>query len=492
MCVVSYDPVAASVAKTNIIDNDTPEDEAMVDIHNCQQGREGCLSRSMRRTGRVCVIFSLVLLTLSNLYLRMLNNSNNTTGNHDETLLLQDHNYIQNQELPQSTTACAPTTVPVQDDAWGAQRHEMLFAREQIPGVSSQPNDGHQTGFAIEGLVAFDGRLHMAYGDMDWNTGPIEMFAWDPQRAQWIYVGDVGSEEIRFLRKTETALYAPETDAHDEVVRRTQGLVYKLECGAYSWAITGDPIVPSAHNYDLAVLPRSGDLLVSTGSRHGAAAQLAISRDQGKTWSEFYRIATPQDHYSRIYFIGATEDFIFIYGTVLGGKYSVPFASIRYKDEDKFQIIGNINITAPINSTSPDQWPYLVPVIHKNEMIVAAYLHHFPGRGGHVASYRVAGRHFAPADPWPKIDETARSELVAWTQDMDPNKLLVLMKEAQGLAAVFRTDSLAGDPVWDRAILLDPLDNGDEYISLAILLNDLYLGTKQGNLYVVREFYKPA
>lgn len=507
----SYAPVPTLATTTDTATTTEDDDDDDNDTRFLARGKQemDLLFSSTRRTCHFCGIssfspFLLVVLVAAAIavlsYLSMAEHQGTATSS----------------SSPLSSSVCAPISVPVHDQTWGTQHWQLLFARDEIPGVATQRvNVGEETGFAIQGLVAFDGRLHLAYGDMDYNTGPIEMFAYDPvvataagggaaaAKGLWIYLGTLGTEEVRFLRPAAAqhggVLYAPETDAHDQVVRDTQGVVYQLQCGAFSWSIAGLPIVPSAHNYDLAILPGTGDLVVSTGSRHGSAAQLAISRDQGQTWTESYRHPTPANKYSRIYFVGTTEDFWFIYGEVCGNGDSRPFALIRYfndKDDDSFQSIDTINTTAPADATSPNDWPFLVPVIHQNEMIVAAYVGGFP-KGRHIASYRVVGREFVPIDPWPKVveDDSTSSELVAWTPDtVDPkNRLLVLMKSRDnGKAAVFRTNSLAGG-VWERALLLDQLlDEDDEYLSLALLLNDLYLGTKQGNLYIVREFYKPA
>ena len=109
-----------------------------------------------------------------------------------------------------------------------------------------------------------------------------------------------------------------------------------------------------------------------------------------------------------------------------------------------------------------------------------------PPTGAHLESYRVLGRRLVPSDPWPKINDK-QSELVAWTQDADPNKLLVLMQCCQGVVAVFCTNSFQKERiVWERALLLErPLPDDDDYLSVTLLLNDLYLGTRNGNSYKV-------
>ena len=77
----------------------------------------------------------------------------------------------------------------------------------------------------------------------------------------------------------------------------------------------------------------------------------------------------------------------------------------------------------------------------------------------------------------------------------DPNRLLVLVQEKKkkhGRAGVFRADSLQRGSVWEQTLVLEALPKDDSFVSMALLNNHLYLGTKRGNLYVVRELYKPA
>ena len=76
-------------------------------------------------------------------------------------------------------TLCRPISTPVADGP-GSQQLELVASRPQIPGIAEQPTERGQV---LGVLAAFDGRLHLGYGDYSDNTGPIAMFAWDPMPA---------------------------------------------------------------------------------------------------------------------------------------------------------------------------------------------------------------------------------------------------------------------------------------------------------------------
>ncbi len=65
------------------------------------------------------------------------------------------------------------------------------------------------------------------------------------------------------------------------------------------------------------------------------------------------------------------------------------------------------------------------------------------------------------------------------------------MRGADGSASVQRTDDLSvGAGAWDELAALAPRPT-DEYMSMALLRNDLYLGTRLGALYALRELDRP-
>ena len=375
---------------------------------------------------------------------------------------------------------CADITIPVKDE-WGARRLELLFRREQIPDINLQPT---KNGQILRSLWAFDGRLHLGYGDETNNTGPISMHAWDPTQQAWVFLGTLYTEQMKHFRPGPGVLYSPEADAKGE--ERSNG-VYELKCGSMSWSFAGNPINGSAHLYDLAV--QGSRILVGTGSRSHKPAFLMASDDQGETWMELFRHESPPGMYSRIYNVGATDNVTFVSGRVKQhGESKSGFAYIRYTGEASFEPISNMEIASPQNSS---KLPYLVPVTHRQEMVITAFTL-TPPRGQNHGSYRISGKELIVDDPWPKINGKQCS-LENWAPDPNQDRLLVLMQCSDRSAGVFRTASLERDPVWETALLLPPLkDDGDTFTSMSLLLNDLYLGTRHGNLYIVQELYRPA
>ena len=454
-----------------------------------------------------------------------------------------------------SPTGCAPITIPVNDQKWGRQTHELLFRRDQIPGLNLQEQQGKQINnekdeekkerrFILKALTAFDGRLHMGYGDENLNTGPIPMHAYDPLLngggGEWVYLGTIPTEEIRSFRlgSNGQTLYTPELDGHGDDRRTTVG-VYHLTCGSNAgWSMLGNPINQSAHNYELAVVQgRNKDdgqdrILVGTGARDNQPAFVMASDNAGKTWEEFFRL-DPSDltlppnytehvilrvhtigvtHHGQRIFVSARDKkthlfFAYIYDQTNNTTLTTTTTTTAIATATPFQPITNLNITLRNDSDRP---PYLIPVILQDEMILIARTY-APPMGHYLGSYRLVGTELVPADSvWPMVPNTIdgfvtrkrklrrpgrslrMTSVVYWTPDVDANRLLVLLQnEKTGVAGVYRLSSLQPNPDWEQALLLARLPENDRYVSMALLQNDLYLGTWRGQLYVVREFYQP-
>jgi hypothetical protein len=425
--------------------------------------------------------------------------------------LINDNN--DNSITIPNSSSCADITVPVKDDEWGARKFELLFRREEIPGIREQKVE---FGRIIKSLIAFDGLLHYGYGDETDNTGPIAMFAYDPlavdKDSSWVYLGTINSEEVRFFRRDPWGgvLYTPEIDGHGEN-RHDFAHIYHLTCGKKGyWTTLGNPIHGTAHNYDLAVFPQQqpghSRLLVGTGARTNMPAFLMTSTNQGKTWRELVRVDSLKDTFWRIYNIGAfninNSTAIFLSGR--NKKKRVSFARIYYEEAGSFQPFTNLKITLRKDS---DRRPYLVPLLLNDDLYLVAHTSPFhspePNEDFHIGTYRIEGTKLIKENPWPTIFDGEEAELVCWTIDdhSSINKLLVLMKDKKhDVAGVFRLIDSIPSPssnhnssmAWKLAVLLDRPGTDDGYSAMTLFRNDLYLGTLQGNLYIVREFYKPA
>lgn len=384
---------------------------------------------------------------------------------------------------PRDDGVCAPTTVPVKDDEWGSQHHGILFHRDQIPGLSQQCTD---EGYVVRALSAFDGRLHVGYGDYSDNTGPIAMHAWDPVDHQWLYYGTTYTDQVAVFRASPSgkALYTPVVDGHGDELRDETG-VYQLKCGSSQWGLMGNAIEGSAHNYDVAF--QGETIMVGTGGRRNQPALLMATEDEGETWTEMMRQESSPTTYNRIPNIAATDELIFISGRKSGDP-KIPFVYVRYNNEMDFRPIMNLDIVRQHQQHS--KFPYLVPIaLHDNLIIVANSDE--PPKGESVASYRISGTNLVEDKPWPLVMEQ-ETKYVASTLYSDPKRLLVLVKDSHDGYGVFRTDSLKRDPVWEVVLTIEPFDDDDRYVSIAFLNNDLYLGTRNGDIHIIQEVYKPA
>ncbi|MCX4247898.1 beta propeller repeat protein [Paraliomyxa miuraensis] len=366
---------------------------------------------------------------------------------------------------------CAPISIPTGPGP-GAQQLERVATRNEIPGLAQQPT-AH--GRILGTVFAFDGRLHLGYGDYTDNTGPIAMTAWDPGQQAFVSLGTLPTEEVLWFRSGHGTLYSPavDPDGHEE-----SGGVYRLDCGQSSWQVM-PPIEGAVHVYDVAVQGEA--IYATTGSLNGRPALLLESHDHGEHWTEILRRESAPDRFSRFYFVGATEQLLFVSGREHPDP-GEPLAWLR-RERDR----GSLEPLAD----PPDG--ALVPIVLRDAMVIAAFSSN-PGRGSHQGTYRIEGQAFVPDQPWPAGDGL---ELVAWAPQLDadggPERLLVLMRATDGTTGVYRTAALAGDATsWEHVAELEALPDGDQFVSMALLLGDLYLGTRAGSLHALRELDAPA
>lgn len=354
------------------------------------------------------------------------------------------------------STQCRSITEPV---VTGPQPLELLAERSAIPGLATQPT---ARGQVLGSLFAFDGRVHLGYGDYSDNTGPIAAVAWDGERQDFVELGVLPTEELLWFRAGAAELYSPaiDPDGHQE-----SGGIYRLPCGAAQWQV-GTPIPGAVHVYDVAM--QGDSLYVGTGSLEGAPALLMRSDDRGESWTEVLRRESAADRYSRFYFVGATPTQLFVAGRDYPNP-GVGFAWLR-REQGEFEAL----VEPPDSS--------LVPIVLGDTMVIAVFTGN-PGRSSYVASYRIEGTSFVPDSPWPVLDD-GTSELVGWAPDGET--LLALLVAADGSTSVQRSADLSlGASGWEPVAELDALTN-DEFVSLALLRGDLYLGSKTGSLYVLR------
>lgn len=361
---------------------------------------------------------------------------------------------------------CEPVSTEVVEGP-GAQILEQVASRAQIPGLADQPTAHGQVLSAME---AYDGRLHLGYGDYDKNTGPISAQAWDPALEDFVDFGVLPTEEVRGMFLAHGSLYVPaiDPDGHQE-----SGGVYRLDCGAAQWSIE-TPISGAVHVYDLAA---QGDTLYTgTGSLTGKPSLLMASDDRGASWTELFRHESPADGFSRIYYVGATPEQLFFAGRDHGGS-GETFAWVRRGAGE------------PEALADPPSGP-LASIVLGSQLYIAEFSS-TPGFGQHLGTYVIEGAALAPAQPWPELDGAA--SLISWTKQpadaQGSERLLVLMADGAGVQSVHASADLgAGPQGWTELAILDPGALAGEVVSsMALLHNDLYLGTRAGSLWALRE-----
>ncbi|MCA9709998.1 MAG: hypothetical protein KDK70_29435, partial [Myxococcales bacterium] len=336
-----------------------------------------------------------------------------------------------------------------------------VAARADIPGLAEQPSTHGQI---LGTLFAFDGRLHLGYGDYSDNTGPITMSAWDPMLGAFVDLGVLPTEEVLWFHPTPDALYttAVDPDGHQE-----EGGIYRLDCGAAAWHV-GPPIAGAVHVYD--VTTQGDTLYAGTGSLTGAPALLMASQDRGEHWEEVLRHDSGPETFSRFYFVGATPRRLFVSGREL----PAPGRAMAWIREG----------TGPFEALLDPPGAALVPIVLGDALVIANFSGN-PGRGSYLASYRVEDGALVPHEPWPQ--PAGDDELVAWApqpaDEDEPERLLVLVRSADGTSSVHRSTTLDGP--WEPVAELAALDGGDQFVSMAQLLDTLYLGTRLGSLYAL-------
>lgn len=347
-----------------------------------------------------------------------------------------------------------------------AQALELVALRTEIPGLAAQPT---ARGQVLGSLFAFDGRVHLGYGDYSDNTGPILSVAWNDALGDFDALGVLPTEEVQWFRPGLAELYVPaiDPDGHQE-----SGGVYRLDCASSSWVVA-TPIAGAVHVYDVA---RQGEsIYASTGSLTGAPALVVRSDDRGDSWTEVLRRESASDRFSRFYTLGATSSLLFAWGEDSPAPHE-PYAYVR-QGAGEFEAIA-------MPTTNP-----LHPIVLTDAMVLAEFTG-TPGRSSYVATYRIEGSALVEIEPWPTL---ASGSAVPLTWTYEGASLVVLLRDDDGTLAVQRTTDLTlGPDGFEPLATIDPLPPdpmgvAESFVSAAAMHGDLYLGTSLGSLYVLRE-----
>ena len=122
------------------------------------------------------------------------------------------------------------------------------------PHAAAQPT---AIGQDLSDTRGWHGQLYFGYGDLDQNTGPIEISSYDPVADAWTDYLDFDTERIIRLFPIEDTLYVPAGDSHSNSMPTT---AYAAGTTDHVWT-TG--AVPSALHVTAAVERAPGDVFLT-------------------------------------------------------------------------------------------------------------------------------------------------------------------------------------------------------------------------------------
>ena len=178
------------------------------------------------------------------------------------------------------------------------------------PFAAAQPT---AAGHLLRDLGLDGGKLYVAYGDYDANTGPQQVHTFDPVSGQFsASLLQVPTEEISVYRKLNGKLYAPMTDPRDP---STSNVGYATNA---TGAWTNQMKAPAVHIYDVATMNGSDLWMVGSVSRYDAAtpgggAAAYRSTDGGQTWQIVAKdTSVVENGYERYYWAAAINGTMYL------------------------------------------------------------------------------------------------------------------------------------------------------------------------------------
>src|SRR5687768_11953058 len=173
------------------------------------------------------------------------------------------------------------------------------------PGAEAQPNS---IGKQISILFPWNGKLYAGYGDYGANTGPIDIYSFDPGSQTFEFVWEANTEAIYNYRAFNGRVFAPAIDRKsyakpgDYTMLDTNGI----------WADYNFSGSASTHVYDAALLKDS--IIYMVGSQEERAA-VWESKDHGLTWKTIHydtALSGNPDDFARYYFAGSYQEKLYV------------------------------------------------------------------------------------------------------------------------------------------------------------------------------------
>ncbi|MEO6132776.1 MAG: T9SS type A sorting domain-containing protein [Saprospiraceae bacterium] len=172
------------------------------------------------------------------------------------------------------------------------------------PGALAQNT---ATGKMITTLFPWQGKLYAGYGDYGANTGPIDIYSFDPDSLSFTFRWEANTEAIYNFRAYNGRLFAPAIDRKlyskpgDYTMLDTSGV-----WGDYNFGSN------STHVFDVARL--SGSELYMVGSQEVKAA-VWRSKNNGMTWQKIHTdtaISGTAGDFARYYFAGVLKGKLYV------------------------------------------------------------------------------------------------------------------------------------------------------------------------------------
>lgn len=208
-----------------------------------------------------------------------------------------------------------------------------LSAQDTFVSVGIHPGANAQTtstGKQISVLFPWKGKLYAGYGDYGANTGPIDIYSFDPDSQVFNFVWEANTEAIYNYRAFNGKVFAPAIDRKsyskpgDYTMLDTNGV----------WADYNFSGSSSTHVYDAAQL--NDTLIYMVGSQDERAA-VWESKDCGNTWKTIHydtAISGNPNDFARYYFAGSYQNKLYVQATDYYGSlhpYSEVWDGVEWK-----------------------------------------------------------------------------------------------------------------------------------------------------------------
>jgi hypothetical protein len=151
------------------------------------------------------------------------------------------------------------------------------------PHAAEQPTPKGRT---LAEAIGWHGRVYFGYGDLEANTGPIEISALDPASGTWQDVLLFHTEQVARFRVIGDALWAPANDP-----RGTEDPEIAIGTREHVWS--EQSIGRSLHVHDVAALSPEDVFLVGSDTFDfmPGAWGAAVWRSSGSAWTEILPVA---------------------------------------------------------------------------------------------------------------------------------------------------------------------------------------------------------